>query len=60
LRAAPDGLPNVTTRTIILVLWDAGYSWQENRTWCHTGTVVRQRKAGPVEVTDPDTAPKKT
>ena len=60
LRAAPDGLPHVTTRTIILVLWDAGYSWQENRTWCHTGTVVRKRKAGPVEVTDPDTAPKKT
>ena len=60
LRAAPDGLPHVTTRTILLVLWDAGYSWQENRTWCHTGTVVRKRKAGPVEVTDPDTTPKKT
>lgn len=60
LRAAPDGLPHITTRTIILVLWDAGYSWQERRTWCHTGTVVRRRKAGPVEVTDPDTTPKKT
>ena len=60
LRAAPDGLPRITTRTIILVLWDAGYSWQESRTWCHTGTVVRRRKAGPVEVTDPDTTPKKT
>ncbi|MGH6691460.1 MAG: hypothetical protein ACREF4_12380 [Gammaproteobacteria bacterium] len=60
LREAPDGLPRITTRTIILVLWDAGYSWQENRTWCHTGTVVRKRKAGPVEVTDPDTTPKKT
>jgi transposase len=60
LRAAPDGLPHVTTRTILLVLWDAGYSWQENRTWCHTGTVVRKRKAGPVAVTDPDTTPKKT
>jgi hypothetical protein len=60
LRAAPDGLPQVTTRAIILALWDAGYSWQENRTWCHTGTVVRKRKAGSVEVTDPDTTPKKT
>ena len=60
LRAAPDGLPHIATRTIILVLWDAGYSWQASRTWCHTGTVVRMRKAGPVEVTDPDTAPKKT
>lgn len=60
LRAAPAGLPHVTTRTILLILWDAGYTWQENRTWCHTGTVVRKRKAGPVEVTDPDTTPKKT
>lgn len=60
LRAAADGLPHITTRTIILVLWDAGYSWQETRTWCHTGTVVRKRKAGSVEVTDPDTTPKKT
>jgi transposase len=60
LRTAPDGLPQVTTRTILLVLWDAGYSWQANRTWCHTGTVVRKRKTGSVEVTDPDTTQKKT
>jgi hypothetical protein len=60
LRTAPDGLPQITTRTILLILWDAGYSWQENRTWCQTGTVVRKRKAGPVLVTDPDTTPKKT
>ena len=60
LRAAPDGLPQVSTWTILCVLWDAGYSWQESRTWCHTGTVVRKRKVGTVEVTDPDTAPKKT
>lgn len=60
LREAPDGLPLVSTKTILHTLWDAGYSWQESRTWCHTGTVVRKRKAGPVEVTDPDTAPKKT
>jgi len=60
LRTAPEGLPHITTRTILLILWDAGYSWQANRTWCHTGTVVRKRKAGPVAVTDPDATPKKT
>jgi transposase len=60
LRRAPDGLPHVSTKTILFLLWEAGYSWQESRTWCHTGTVVRKRKAGPVEVTDPDTTPKKT
>jgi hypothetical protein len=58
LRTAPDGLPRVSTKTILQTLWDAGYSWQRNRTWCTTGTVVRKRKAGPVEVTDPDTTPK--
>lgn len=60
LREAPDGLPQVSTWTILWVLWDAGYTWQQNRTWCHTGTVIRKRKAGTVEVTDPDTTPKKT
>jgi transposase len=60
LRAAPDGLPRVSTKTILATLWDAGYSWQEGRTWCHTGTVVRKRKAGAVAVTDPDAAPKKS
>jgi hypothetical protein len=60
LRTAPDGLPGVSTKTILYTLWGAGYSWQQNRTWCATGTVVRKRKAGPVKVTDPDTAPKKS
>jgi len=50
----------VSTKTILQTLWDAGYSWQQNRTWCATGTVVRKRKAGSVEVTDPDTTPKKS
>jgi hypothetical protein len=59
LRTAPDGLPGVSTKTILQTLWDAGYTWQRDRTWCNTGTVVRKRKAGSVEVTDPDTAPKK-
>jgi len=59
LREAPDGLPGVSTKTILHTLWGAGFRWQQNRTWCTTGTVIRKRKAGPVEVTDPDTAPKK-
>jgi transposase len=59
IRTAPQGLPKVSTMTILHTLWDAGYSWQQSRTWCHTGTVVRRRKSGPVTVTDPDTTPKK-
>jgi transposase len=59
LRAAPDGLPAVSTVTILHTLWQAGYTWQASRTWCQTGTVARRRKAGPVTVTDPETAPKK-
>jgi hypothetical protein len=60
LRAAPDGLPTVSTFTIGQTLHDAGYTYQDNRTWCHTGTVLRKRKAGIVSVTDPDTASKKS
>jgi len=59
LRRAPDGLPTVSTWTILQTLHDAGYTWQQRRTWCHTGTVLRKRKAGVVEVTDPDATPKK-
>ena len=60
LRHAPDGLPTVSTWTILHTLHDAGYTWQQSRTWCHTGTVLRKRKAGVVEVTDPDATPKKS
>ena len=59
LRAAPDGLPTVSTFTILRVLRDAGLSWQADRTWCETGVVQRKRKAGVVEVTDPATAAKR-
>ena len=59
LRTATDGLPEVSTKTILQTLWHAGYTWQRDRTWCKTGTVIRKRKAGAVAVTDPDTAPKK-
>jgi transposase len=60
LRAAPDGLPRVSTYTIWRVLRGAGYSSQRDRTWCPTGRVTRRRKAGVVTVTDPDAGPKKS
>jgi transposase len=60
LRQAPDGLAKVSTYTIRLVLQEAGWSWQKNRTWCDTETVKRKRKGKTVDVTDPDAIPKKT
>jgi len=59
LRGAVDGLPEVSTETIGRVLHEAGYTWQTTRSWCQTGQVQRQRKAGIVTVTDPDTDVKK-
>jgi transposase len=61
LRRASDGLPTVCTETILHVLWEAGYTWQRDRTWCHTGQARRKRKDGTVvEVTDPEATPKKS
>jgi hypothetical protein len=60
LRAAPDGLPSVSTFTIWRVLRDAGYTFQKTRTWCPAGQAVRRRKAGVVTVTDPDAGAKKS
>jgi transposase len=60
LRKAPDGLPGVREDTIRTVLLDAGFSWQEARSWCETGQVTRKRKRGKATVTDPDTMAKKT
>ena len=60
LRAAPDGLPRVSTHTIRLVLREAGASYQRSRTWCPTGSALRRRKAGPAVVADPDAEPKKS
>jgi transposase len=53
LRTASDGLPQISTYTILQVLRAEGYSWQRNRSWSRTGQVVRQRKKGAVVVTDP-------
>jgi len=60
LRQAPDGLPQVSTYTIWIVLHEAGFSWQASQTWCETGKVKRKRKSGVVDVTDPDAEPKKS
>jgi len=60
LRAAPDGLPAVSTYTLWRVLREAGFSHQRTRTWCPTGTALRRRKAGAAVVIDPDAAPKKS
>lgn len=53
LRRAPDGFPTLSTFTIHETLHAAGYTWQQSRTWCATGTALRKRKAGIVTVTDP-------
>jgi transposase len=60
LRAAPDGLPEVSTYTIRLALREAGASYQRTRTWCPTGNALRRRKGGPAVVADPDAEPKKS
>jgi len=59
LRQAEDGLPHVSTYTILNVLHEAGYTWQRDRTWSQSGQAVRKRKSGKVIVTDPDTEAKK-
>ncbi len=59
LHKAPDGLANISTERIWVILQEAGFRWQKSRTWCETGQVARKRKRGVVTVTDPDATPKK-
>ena len=59
LRKAEDGLPEISTERIWVILREAGYRWQKSRSWCATGQVVRKRKRGVVTVVDPDATPKK-
>jgi transposase len=59
LRRAPDGLPTVSTATILHTLWDAGYTWQRDRTWCATGTALRRRRDGSVHRAIDPAAPQK-
>lgn len=59
LRREP-GFERLSTYTILTVLHDAGLTWQRDRTWCDTGAAQRQRKAGVVVTTDPETEAKKS
>ncbi len=60
LRRAEDGLPGISTYTIGRTLHAAGFTWQEGRSRCETGVVVRKRKReGLVTVIDPDAAAKR-
>ncbi len=45
LREASNGLPKVSTFTILSTLHEAGYSWQQNRTWCHTGRTLKTSRS---------------
>jgi transposase len=58
-RLRREGLERIGTSTIRRVLQDAGSSYQRTRTWCPTGTALRKRKSGPVQVTDPETEEKR-
>ena len=59
LRQTEDGLPEVSTYTIWVIMQANGFSWQKDGSWCDTGKVLRKRKEGLVEVVDPDATPKK-
>jgi hypothetical protein len=60
LRKAPDDLPDISEDTIRTVLLEAGFSWQNTRSWCEIPQAVCKRKRGKVIVTDPDATAKKT
>jgi transposase len=59
LRKAEDGLPEISTERIWVILQEAGFRWQKLRSWCETGQAARKRKRGVVTVVDPDATPKK-
>ena len=52
-------LPNIARETIRQVLHEAGYSFQQTRTWCRTGYALRKRKSGTVTTYDEQTPGKK-
>ena len=59
LHKAPDGLSEISTERIWVILKEAGFRWQKSRSWCETGQAIRKRKSGVVTVVDPDATPKK-
>ena len=58
-RVRRDGWTRIGRSTIRRVLLAAGSSYQRTRTWCPTGTALRKRKAGWVQVTDPEAEEKR-
>jgi len=58
-RLRREGFTRIGATTIRRVLQDAGSSYQRTRTWCPTGTALRKRKTGVVQVVDPRTEEKK-
>lgn len=52
-------LPDIARETIRQVLHEAGYSYQQTRTWCRTGYALRKRKSGTVTTYDEQTLEKK-
>jgi transposase len=54
-----QALPRIAAETIRQVLYEAGYSYQQTRTWCRTGYALRKRKSGTVTVYDEQTPGKK-
>src|SRR6059036_70675 len=54
-----EAFPRLGATTVRRVLQDAGSSYQKTRTWCPTGTAIRKRKDGPVQVVDPLTEQKR-
>jgi transposase len=52
-------LPDIAAETIRQVLLEAGYSYQQTRTWCRTGYALRKRKSGTVTTYDEQTLEKK-
>jgi hypothetical protein len=59
LRRQEPALAKIGATTIRRIAQQAGYRYQNSRTWCQTGSVKRKRKAGVVSVTDPRTEEKK-
>jgi transposase len=52
--------PTSGATTIRRILHEEGYSFQQDRTWCYTGTALRVRKKGVYRVHDPHMQKKKS
>lgn len=59
LRRKEPGWHKIGATTIRRIAQQAGFSYQNSRTWCQTGTVKRKRHSEIVSVTDPRSEEKK-